>query len=100
MAIFCDSALDFILECTSDPKSVSILRTVGQTMGTKFNFSGKHPSGVNFSPSKDRLPWPLPDTELARTYVDGELCSESVKKKIRRVEKGMADLVLSMFSIL
>jgi hypothetical protein len=81
MAIFCDVALDWILERTSDPKSVSALRVIGQQMSTKFTFSDKHPSGVNFCPSKDRPLWPLPDMELARTYVDGMLCPEDTKEE-------------------
>jgi hypothetical protein len=81
MAIFCDSALDWILECTSDPKGVSVLRAMALQMGTKFNFCDKHPSGVNFWPSKDRPLWPLPDRELAETYIDGMLCSEDPRRR-------------------
>jgi hypothetical protein len=80
MAIFCDSSLDWILECTSDPKGVSVLRAMGLRMGTKLNFSDKHLSGVRFCPSKDRPLWPLPDAELAMTYIDGMLCSEDPER--------------------
>ena len=73
MAIFCDSALDWILKCTSDPDGVSVLRAMGERMGTKFTFSDKHPSWMNFCSKKDRPPWPLPDAELAGTYIDGML---------------------------
>jgi hypothetical protein len=80
MAIFSDPALDWILECTSDPGGVSTLRTIGQQMGTKFTFSEKQPSGLSFRPSKDRPLWPLPDPGLARTYIDGMLRSEYFKR--------------------
>jgi hypothetical protein len=73
MAIFCGSALDWILKCTSDPDGVSVLRAMGERMSTKFNFSDKHPSWMNFCSRKDRPPWPLPDAELAGTYIDGML---------------------------
>jgi hypothetical protein len=82
MTVFSDSALDWILECTSDPKGVSVLRAMGLRMSTKFNFSDKHPNGMNFCPRKDRPLWPLPDTELAGTYIDGMLCSEDPKRTI------------------
>lgn len=80
MAIFCDIALEWILECTSDPRSVSVLRAIGQEMSTKFNFTDEHPSGVKFCPRKDRPLWPLPDAELARTYIDGMLRAEDSRR--------------------
>ena len=93
MAIFSDFALDWILECTADPNGVSTLRTIVQQMGTKFSFSDKHPSGLSFCPHKDRPLWPLPDPELARTYIDGMSFSEYPDKYM--VENSITDLVLS-----
>ena len=80
MAIFSDPALDWILESTSDPEGISVLRAMGQQMGTKFTFNEKQPSGLGLCPSKDRPLWPLPDPELARTYIDGTLRSKNFRR--------------------
>jgi hypothetical protein len=78
MAIFCELALNWILGCTAHNEGVSTLRAIGQQMGTKFTFSEKQSNSFSFCPSKDRLLWPLPDPELARTYIDGMLYFEGV----------------------
>ncbi|RFU35945.1 hypothetical protein B7463_g412, partial [Scytalidium lignicola] len=70
MAIFCENSLDWILECTSDSKGVSVLRAMAVRMAMKFNFNENHVSGLHFLLSKDRLRWPLPDKELAMTYIN------------------------------
>jgi hypothetical protein len=97
MAIFCDSALDWILKCTSDPDGVSVLRVMGERMSTKFDFSDKHLSWMNFCSRKDRPRWPLPDAELAGTYIDGMLpyVLNSPKEQKKKTREGyvMTDFV-------
>jgi hypothetical protein len=57
-----------------------VLRAMSLRMSTKFSFSDEDANGMTACPGKDRPPWPLPDTELARTYIDGTSFSEDSKR--------------------